>query len=211
MYVADFFHSFGLTQARESSIYFAFTSNIKFAVRSGEYHCFILMTPCYDSNGIWFDQSIPMNYFLPFPEFLTNVFLNGEACPASVVDLTSASVETVTDALRDGRMDSCVEPKTLAHSHFRVLFSAPNTLRGIWVFTRGIQSCSPVHGMTMYGVTGCYGEVPCELRMCVAHKQIERSDGLICRFTCSGIDQRYALVNVNHYALDQELCEIYFH
>ena len=90
-----------------------------------------------------------------FPESLTNVFLDGEACPTSVIDLTSASVETVTDALRDGNMHSCVEPKTLSHSHFRVLVPAPDTLHGILVFSRGIPSCSPVHGITIYGVTGC--------------------------------------------------------
>ena len=146
-----------------------------------------------------------------FPESLTNVFLDGEACPASVIDLTSASVETVTDALRDGNMHSCVEPKTLAHSHSRVLVPAPDTLHGILVFSRGIPSCSPVHGITIYGVIGCYGKVPCELRMCAAHKQMEWSDGLFCRFTCFGNNHRYALVNVNHNALDQKLCEIYFH
>ena len=194
------------------TFYIVFTSNIRFTLRSDICHFFILMTPScvMQWNMIW--PGGPQRIiFLSFPESLTNVFLGGEACPASVVYLTSASVETVTDALRDGRMDSCVEPKTLAHNNFRVLVPVPDTLHGIWVFTRWIQTCSLIHGMTIYGVTGCYGEVPCQLRICAAHKQVERSNGLFCRFTCSGNDQRYALMSVIPIALDQELCEIYFH
>ena len=147
--------------------------------------------------------------WIPFPETLANVFLDGEACPASVVKLRSSSVESVTDVLRDGRMESCVEPKHLSHNHFRVLVPSPHTLHGIWVFSRGIQSCSPVHGMTMYGVTGCYGEVPCELRMCVVDKEMKRSHGLFCSYTCPGYNQRYALMSIEHNALDKNVCEIY--
>ena len=148
----------------------------------------------------------PIHYF---SESLTNVFLDGDACPDSVMNLTTASVETVTDTLRDGRMDSCVEPKSQAQNHFRVLVPLSSTLPGIRVFSQGTRSCSPVDGMTMYGVSGCYGEIRCELRMCAVRKQIEQSGGLFCIYTCSGYDLRYALMSVKHNALNEEICEIY--
>ena len=143
-----------------------------------------------------------------FSESLTNVFLDGDACPDSVVNLTTTSVETVTDVLRDGRMDSCVEPKSQAQNHFRVLVPLSNMLSRIRVFSRGTNSCNPVNGMTLYGVSGCYGKVRCEFRMCNVRKQIEQSGGLFCVFTCSGYDLRYALISVKHNALNEEICEI---
>ena len=147
----------------------------------------------------------------PFSESLTNVCLDGETCPVSVVELTSAFVETVTDALRDGRMDSCLNLKTLAQKEVRILIPSPHTLHGIRVFSLGIESCSPAHGMTMFGVTGCYDEVPCELRMCVVQNEMERSDGLLCRFACLGYNHRYVIVTIQHNALNQDLCEINLH
>ena len=143
-----------------------------------------------------------------FSESLANVFLDGDACSASVVNLSSRSVETVTGTLRDGDMDSCIEPTTLTENHFRVLIPSNDTLHRIRVFSRGIDSCSPYNGMTMYGVAGCYGEVPCELRMCVVRGQTEQSNGLLCGYTCSGYDYRYALMSISHNALHHEICEI---
>ena len=148
---------------------------------------------------------------ISFPESQTNVFLDGDACPASVVNITSASIESVTDVLLDGHMDSCVEVKTLAQNHFRVLVPSSETLHRIRVFSRGITSCSPVNGMTVYGITGCYGKVPCELRMCVVRGQTEQSNGLLCSFTCSGYNHRYALMSISHYARHYEMCEIHLH
>ena len=144
-----------------------------------------------------------------FSESLTNVFLDGDACPDSVMNLTTSSVETVTDVLRDGRMDSWVEPKSLAQNHFRVLVPLSSTLPGIRVFSQGTRSCSHVDGMAMYGVSGCYGEVRCELRMCAVREQKEQSGGLFCIYTCFGHDLRFALMSVKHNALDEEICEIY--
>ena len=145
------------------------------------------------------------------PESLTNIFLDGDACPASVINLTSSSVEAVTDALRDGHMDSCLEPKTLAQNHLRILIPSTGTLHRIRVLSRGTNSCSPLNGITMYGVAGCYGEVPCEIRMCVAREQMEQSNGLLCSFTCSGYNYRYALMSISHNAFHHKICEIQFH
>ena len=146
-----------------------------------------------------------------FAESQTNIFLDGDACSASVVNLTSASVKTVTGSLRDGHMDSCFEPKSLAQNPLSVLIPSTGTLHRIRVFSRGINSCSPYNGMTMYGVAGCYGEVSCKLRMCVVSEQMEQPNGLLCGFTCSGYDYRYTLMSINHNALHHKICEIHLH
>ena len=64
------------------------------------------------------------------------------------------STETVTDVLRDGHVDSCVEATNIAQISFRLLIPSSQTLHKIRVFTRGILSCSPVYGIIMYGVKG---------------------------------------------------------
>ena len=122
------------------------------------------------------------------------------------------STETVTDVLRDDHVDSCVEATTVAQSSFRLLIPSSQTLHKIRVFTRGFLSCSPVYGIIMYGVKGCHGEdVACELEMCAAQIPTTQSDGIMCSFTCQGHDYRYALLDIYHDAIKQDICEIYFY
>ena len=54
------------------------------------------------------------NIYKPILDSLTNVFLDGGACPNTVFGVNMTSTEAVTDVLRDGITDSCLEPKPLA-------------------------------------------------------------------------------------------------
>ena len=89
---------------------------------------------------------------------MTNIFLDGEACPNSVFDVIMTSTEAVNDVLRDGLMDSCLEPKFVAQNSFRLLVPSSKKVRRIRVFSQGNLSCSPIYGITLYGVTGCFCE-----------------------------------------------------
>ena len=143
---------------------------------------------------------------------LTNVFLDGQACPSSIFNVELTSKEVVGDQLRDGHMDSCIEPKSLAQNSFRLLAPSPEGLQRIRVFGHGFPSCSPVNGVTMYGVNGCYGEnVPCEIQMCTAHVPAKQSEGAVCSFTCLGSNYRYVLLDIQHDAINQVICEVYFY
>ena len=145
----------------------------------------------------------------PISDSLTNVFLDGEACPDSAFDVNMTSTETVTNVMQDGRLDSCVQPKTLAQNNFRLLVPSPSLLHRIQVAGHGIQSCTPICGMAVYGVYGCYGEdVPCKLQMCTAHEPKYNSDGIVCIFSCPRNNYRYALLDIQHNALNQTLCEL---
>ena len=148
----------------------------------------------------------------PISDSLTNVFLDGEACPNSVFDVKMTSTEAVIDVLRDGLLNSCLKPKNLAQSSFRLLVPSSPKLRRIGVFSQGNLSRGPVYGITLYGVTGCFGEdAKCELRMCAAHIPKKQSDGIMCSFTCSDNIYRYTLLDVRHDAMEQKICEIDFY
>ena len=144
----------------------------------------------------------------PISDSLTNVFLDGEACPDSVLDVSLTSQETVTKVMRDGLINSCVEPKTLAQNNFRLLVPSPDGLHRIQVWGRGFLSCNPIYGLVVYGVNGCYDDVPCELRMCTAHEPNKQSRGIVCSFSCPRNNYRYALLDIRNHALNNMICEI---
>ena len=109
-------------------------------------------------------------------------------CPNYVFDVSMTSTEAVTNMLRDGVMEFCLEPKTLARNSFRLLVPSTQKLHRIRIFGRGFLSCSPVDGITLYGVVGCFGEeAACDLQICTAHVAKKQSDGIVCGFTCSEI------------------------
>ena len=152
------------------------------------------------------------NTYKPILDSLTNILDGGAyggAYPNSVFGVNMTSTEAVTDVLRDGLMDSCLEPKPLAQNSIRLLFPSSPKLHRIRVFSRGFLSCSPVYGITLYGVTDCSGEyVACELQMCASRAPQEHDDGIICSFTCLRDAYRYALLDIQNDAISKNICEV---
>ena len=152
------------------------------------------------------------NSYKSLSESSTNVFVDGKVCPSSIFDVNMTSTEAVTDMMRDGAVDSCLEPKTLVKNSFRLLVPSPPKLRRIRVLSRGFLSCRLVYGITMYGVVGCFGEdATCELRICTAYVPKKQSDWVVCGFTCSENNYRYAFLDIKHYAIGHKICEIDFY
>ena len=136
---------------------------------------------------------------------------SNEACPDSVFDVNMSSTEAVSDVLRDGHLDSCVEPNTVALNSFRLLLRFSEMLRRIRVFSIGFQKHTPIYGMTIYSVNGCYGENECELQICTAQEPNKQSNGIVYSFTCPKNNYRYALLDIQRGALHTTICEIYLY
>ena len=141
---------------------------------------------------------------------MTNVYLDGEACPESALSPVANSQQGITTLLHDSDPSTCLSPYSQTMTSFRVLVPAKGS--GIVRMVGQRISCSPVSGITILAVTGCV-EGTCRHHHCYASLDYIGDGYVMCRYRCVNDTPKleYALVDLSRITANPagSICEVY--
>ena len=147
----------------------------------------------------------------PISDGMTNVYLDGDSCPGTVLSRTATSRQAIATLFYDSDPYTCASPFAMSLSSFRILVPAKGSGL-VRMLGRGI-SCSPLFGIQVLAVTGCE-EGTCLHHHCYAFLDHNIANGYVmCRYRCLNNTPKldYVLLDISKVVSNPtgDICEVY--